>query len=551
MKPYIKNVIMIMSGGIGARFGKDCPKQYNNMNGRPVIDYAVDACRRSTLVDEIVIVASETYVDYVRDRFNVPAVAGGSTRPGSVAQGLKYVHEHYDCEKLIITNAVCPLASAEQFDRYFELLDEFDYVLTTWKLAPALHRFDGQKVDRDEFFNIMEPDAYRFKTLYQSFDFEQLKKYIFHNMPDQARPYYCFDYPYTTKVTYPFDIPVLEALYDLLIEKPKLDRTLQQVGRYLSSDGTVGIEGWIGKVQEDVKEIAHKYGVVSYTVNSQTQANIVYEGKSVTHGDIIIKFSPSEYDYHKELTYYKLSSPSVMACLIGSDDQDHALIIEKIKPGIQVKFHVDDLDLRGLYERINESFIPCDKLQGDAMVPHFIDEFEKFSQVADHYTFEYEYRKSVEQKARRIWAHYFEDAPQYYLHGDIQRRNILNENGRYRVIDPRGTIGPKEFEYVIQFITELREDLTNRSIHENYETMLMYFGAYADIERLKAALYVFWVHKLNDYIFHKNDNCKLAAWCKDCLQTLFFHDSLSAAMDADCAPDGIEMVCDDVPAYHI
>lgn len=542
MKPYVKNVIMVMSGGIGARFGTDCPKQYNNMNGCPVIDYVVDACRRSAHVDEIVIVASEMYVDYVKKRFNTPAVAGGSTRPESVAHGLEYIHSHYDCEKLIITNAVCPLASTEQYDRYFELLDEYDFVLTTWKLGPALHRFDGEKVDRDDFFNIMEPDAYRFKMLYQSFDFKNLKKYIFHNMPDGAKSYFCFDYPYTTKVTYSFDIPVLEVLYDLLIEKPKRDKTLQRINKYLSSDGTSGIEGWISKVQEDVKEIAHKYNIMRYTLNSQSQANIVYEGRSETYGDFIIKFNPSEYDYHKELMYYKLASDEVIAGLIDHDDQNHVLIIKKINPGLQVKFYVDDPEMMELYQRISSSFIPEAMLKGDTMVPRFIDEFEKFAEMADRYTFEYDYRQVVKEKARRIWKRYFEDAPQYYLHGDIQRRNILNENGRYRVIDPRGTIGPEEFEYTIQFITELREDIENTKLKENYAAMLKYFSAFVDRNRLIAALYVFWVHKLSDYTFHKNDNFRLAGWCKDCIQKLFFHNSIEAALDPDCAPDGIEMV---------
>lgn len=39
------NVAMIMSGGVGKRFGTMLPKQYNLIHGRPVIDYVIDACR--------------------------------------------------------------------------------------------------------------------------------------------------------------------------------------------------------------------------------------------------------------------------------------------------------------------------------------------------------------------------------------------------------------------------------------------------------------------------------------------------------------------------
>ena len=183
MNRYAKNIILVMSGGTGSRFGADCPKQYCLMDGRMIIDYVMDACRKSRDVDEIVIVASEQYVDFCQERYGVPTVQGGTSRPDSVANGIQFVHDNYDCEKLIITNAVCPLATSEQYNKYFSLIGKNDFVLTTWKLAPALHRFDGIRVDRDDFFNVMEPDAYNFKMLYTNFNFLNKEKYIFHNMP--------------------------------------------------------------------------------------------------------------------------------------------------------------------------------------------------------------------------------------------------------------------------------------------------------------------------------------------------------------------------------
>ena len=94
-KEYVHNVILVMSGGVGARFGTDCPKQYNLMDNRMVIDYVIDACRKTKSVDEIVIVANEGWVDFIRERYNIPTVPGGSTRPESVLHGIQYIHEHY------------------------------------------------------------------------------------------------------------------------------------------------------------------------------------------------------------------------------------------------------------------------------------------------------------------------------------------------------------------------------------------------------------------------------------------------------------------------
>lgn len=521
MKAYAKNVILVMSGGVGSRFGADCPKQYCLMDGRMVIDYVIDACRKTKNVDQIVVVASDSYVEFCKERFGVPTVAGGASRPDSVANGIKYVHDNFDCEKLIITNAVCPLATSEQYDKYFKLLDKYDYVLTTWKLAPALHRFDGERVDRDDFFNVMEPDAYRFKKLYENFDFTNKKKYIFHNMPQSSNGYYCFDYPYTMKLTHPHDLKLLKVLYDEIVIKPDKNKTLQTVNKYLSASYDIDVETWIHNVQEYVKEIAQKYGVINYQINNQTEANIVYEGTSPIHGDIIIKFTPNRFFYRKEMLYYKYAAKDTVAKLLGFDDDYNALIIKTIKPGMQVRFNTFNTKLKDFFDKVDKHLVPIEEVEEKNELPTIMSEFDEYVKYADKYTYEYDFRKTMEKKAYVIWEKYFKDAPKYFLHRDMHRRNLLLSGEDILAIDPRGAIGPKAFEYVIQFIIELRENVEEFD-YEKYNQLLKFFSSYVDIKELKAALFIFWVYKLNDYVFQKQDNNKLAGWCKECIIDLFF-----------------------------
>ena len=47
VKAKVHNVILIMSGGVGSRFGADCPKQYCMMGGKQIIEYAIDAAGSS------------------------------------------------------------------------------------------------------------------------------------------------------------------------------------------------------------------------------------------------------------------------------------------------------------------------------------------------------------------------------------------------------------------------------------------------------------------------------------------------------------------------
>lgn len=538
MKSHIKNVILVMSGGVGSRFGADCPKQYCMMGNRMCIDYVMDACRKTKGIDAIVVVAAGEYVDFCNKRFGVPSVQGGTSRPESVANGLKYIHDNYDCEKVIITNAVCPLATSSQYERYLNALDDYDYVLTTWKLAPALHKFDGTKVDRDDYFNVMEPDAYRFKKLYENFDFENKKKYIFHNMPDDSKPFFCMDYPFTNKLTHPHDIKILSVLYDELVLKPDREKAIRQVSHFLAAGGKNDVIKWIYKCQEYIEEFKNTYKLTSYNINAQTEENIVYEAQSIIHGDIIIKFTPSDENFHKEYTFYKLASKDIMCEMIDCDKEYNAIVLKMLKPGFQVRINVDNPEIQLFFERVSKNLIPESALQGDMSVPNVYDEFFIFQKEASKYTYEYFFRQSMERKALKVWEVYFKNAKKYYLHRDYHKRNLLKTADGIKAIDPRGAIGPAAFEYVIQFIIELRE-YPDRLNKEEYKKLFNFFSQFIDEDELRAALFFFWVYKMDDYSFHKKDNYKLANWCKSCLVELYFN-GIDDPTEENIMPQGLK-----------
>ena len=85
MKKIAENVILIMSGGVGQRFGSGVPKQYCMMGDRPIIEYAIDAARFCPSVDQVIIVTTEEYKDHVEKKYGFPTTVGGNTRTESLA----------------------------------------------------------------------------------------------------------------------------------------------------------------------------------------------------------------------------------------------------------------------------------------------------------------------------------------------------------------------------------------------------------------------------------------------------------------------------------
>lgn len=520
MRNYIKNVVLIMSGGSGTRFGADKPKQYCDMKGRPVIEYVLEACKLSMRTDQVVIVTAQDYVDPVREQYGYPTTVGGFTRTESLYNGLQFVAKNYACEKVIVINAVCPLVVESQIDKYFDLLDDYDYVLTAWKVTSTLHRYDGQMVDRNDYFHVMEPEAYNFKKLHANYKVDYPVPYVFHQMPKDSKPYYCFDYPYTMKLTYARDMKVAELLYDEIIEKPRRDKTLHKMNMWLSSfksDGVEKIYEWSGKIPELMEVLVQRWEIMNYSLNPQAFATCVYEAYSRKYGPVIVKFHSPTGRFNAELSYYKNAKGGFMAELLDYDEEYRALLIRKILPGNQVKYNVENPDFYSFYKKVSENFLDApEDLEG---IPTIMSEFNMNVENASNYTYEHDFRQRLEKMAYDIYDKYFADSKQYFLHRDLHRRNLMQSSEGIIAIDPLGCIGPKEFEYCIEVIIETRQ---SKQPVECYKQLFALFSQFVEPERLAAALFFIYVHKMDEYVFVKHDHYEMASWALDMIKKLYF-----------------------------
>ncbi len=57
----IKNYAIILSAGIGSRFGGDLPKQFVKIAGKSVLEHTIEVFEKHRLIDEIIIVVTPQY----------------------------------------------------------------------------------------------------------------------------------------------------------------------------------------------------------------------------------------------------------------------------------------------------------------------------------------------------------------------------------------------------------------------------------------------------------------------------------------------------------
>lgn len=103
---------IVVAGGSGQRFGQ--PKQFSLLGGRPVLQWAVEACRPSS--DGVVLVVPEEPGGQTRRASHGAdtVVTGGPTRADSVRRGLDAVP--VDADVVVVHDAARPLASPALFE---------------------------------------------------------------------------------------------------------------------------------------------------------------------------------------------------------------------------------------------------------------------------------------------------------------------------------------------------------------------------------------------------------------------------------------------------
>ncbi len=161
------NTAIVLSGGRGSRMNSSIPKQYLKIAGKPLLFYSLDAFQQNDNIDNIIIVANEDYMDYIKteivNKYNISKVltivAGGSERYDSVYCGLKAITENENKENYVfIHDGARPCISQQVIDNC--LRD----VRISKACVAAVPVKDTIKVADNEGYSINTPNR---KTLWQ------------------------------------------------------------------------------------------------------------------------------------------------------------------------------------------------------------------------------------------------------------------------------------------------------------------------------------------------------------------------------------------------
>lgn len=140
-------VAVILAGGSGTRFGADVPKQFLEIDGRMLIEYAVDAFQENPHIDEIAIVCWEDFLPLVEATFRKERyskvkrfLTGGTERYHS---SLAAIEAYGDDDYLLFHDAVRPLVSQRIINDCVEALGRYDAVNVGVKAVDTIFEIDS------------------------------------------------------------------------------------------------------------------------------------------------------------------------------------------------------------------------------------------------------------------------------------------------------------------------------------------------------------------------------------------------------------------------
>lgn len=158
---------LIVAGGKGKRMAAEIPKQFLELEGKPVLMHAINRFYKFDPSIKIVIVLPENLLDYWSDlqkkhSFKVPhrVVKGGEHRFFSVKSGLKAIEN--DC-LVAIHDGVRPLVSVATINRCFEAAGKFGNAIPVISLADSLRVIDGDNnmpAIREKYRLIQTPQVF-------------------------------------------------------------------------------------------------------------------------------------------------------------------------------------------------------------------------------------------------------------------------------------------------------------------------------------------------------------------------------------------------------
>lgn len=176
----VKCIAIVLAGGKGKRMESDIPKQYIELNGKPILYYALNEFENCEIIDEIILVTGKDDITYCKENivdkysFNkvTNIIEGGKERYHSVYNGLLAID---DCDYVFIHDGARPLIQNSTIMKAYECVKEFKACVVAVQTKDTIKIADEEGFisvtpNREKLWNIQTPQVFELGIIKKAYD---------------------------------------------------------------------------------------------------------------------------------------------------------------------------------------------------------------------------------------------------------------------------------------------------------------------------------------------------------------------------------------------
>ncbi len=278
----MKNVAVILAGGVGSRLGLNKPKQFLKVAGKTVMEHTISVFQKHPRIDEIAIVMHQSYLTeaeamVLKNKWTkVKKILNGGNERYESSLSAIYAYEkeeEADNISLIFHDSVRPLVSGKIIDDVIDALEKFDAVDVAIPSADTIIELQNEEnvIARIPKRNLLRrgqtPQAFKLNVIKNAYT-KALQDPSFQTTDDcgivvkylpGTKVYVVDGEERNTKLTYPEDVYLLDKLFQLKTAKLDEGIHLEQL-----EDKVLVVFGGNSGIGKDMVATANRYGASAY-----------------------------------------------------------------------------------------------------------------------------------------------------------------------------------------------------------------------------------------------------------------------------------------------
>jgi len=177
----MKNIAVVLAGGIGERMKLNIPKQLLKISGKPILEHTVYALQESEYIDEIIVMMKAEYIEQTKEDLKsfskiVAIEAGGETRNDTSRIALSHIKE--DEANVLFHDAVRPFINNAIIKRCLDALETYNAVDTAIPSADTIIKITDDNTienipDRSTLRRGQTPQGFKLTTIKEAYRLAQ------------------------------------------------------------------------------------------------------------------------------------------------------------------------------------------------------------------------------------------------------------------------------------------------------------------------------------------------------------------------------------------